>query len=93
MTASSTAAGPLPSPASTARSSVISATKSLIAATDRVAMPGASAARSSASAKAIRSREASASTHASARSPIPRRGVLRIRRRLTTSVVFAISRR
>ncbi len=71
----------------------MSAVKSRMAATERAAMPGASAARSTASANGIRAREASASTQASARSPIPRRGVLTIRRRLTVSVGFAIVRR
>ena len=52
---------------------------------DRVAMPGASSARRSASQNVIRSRSASASTHASARSPMPRLGVLRIRRSDTWS--------
>ena len=60
----------------------------LIAVTDRVAMPGASSARPSAATKGIRSRSASASTHASARSPMPRLGTLRIRRRLTVSTGF-----
>ena len=58
----------------------------MIAATERVAMPGASSARPSAATKGIRSRSASAATQASARSPMPRLGTLRMRRRLTVSV-------
>ena len=49
-------------------------TKPWIARRDRVASPGASSARVSASQKVIRSRSASAWTQASARSPMPRAG-------------------
>jgi hypothetical protein len=63
-----------------------------IAATDRVAMPGASADGPSAATKGMRSRSASWAMQASARSPIPRLGTLMIRRRLTVSAGFEITR-
>ena len=59
----------------------------------RVEMPGASRAPRSAWPNEMRSRVDSASTHASARSPMPRRGVLRTRRMLTVSSSLTIARR
>ena len=86
-TASSTSAGGMP-PATSVRSSSMSAANSATALALRVAMPPTSSQRRSASENGTRSREAKASRQASARSPIPRRGVLRMRRRLTVSVGF-----
>ena len=60
---------------------------------DREASPGAWSARCSASQKVIRSRSAYALTHATARSPMPRLGVLRIRRSETESAGLTSIRR
>ena len=82
------------SPASTIDwSSWTSPTKPWIARRDRVARPGASSARVSASQKVIRSRSASAWTQASARSPMPRRGVLSTRRSEISSAELTSIRR
>ncbi len=59
----------------------------------RVARPGASAARVSASQKVIRSRSARAAMQASARSPMPRLGVLSTRRSEISSAVLTSIRR
>ena len=67
--------------------------KPLIAATERVAMPGASSGRPSAATKGIRSRSARALMQASARSPMPRLGTLTMRRRLTVSLGLESTRR
>jgi hypothetical protein len=61
--------------------------------TARVEMPGASLARRSAWPNETRSRVDSASTQASARSPMPRRGVFSTRRMLTVSSSLTIARR
>ena len=82
-TASSTSAGG--AVGHDARSSSIRATNSLDRVGDRGAMPGASSARAQRLPERMRSRLANASTHASARSPIPRLGTLRMRRRPTVS--------
>ena len=83
-TASRSPATPDPS-AQTLDSDSSSPVNTSIAATDRVAMPGASAGRPSAATKGMRSRSASWAMQASARSPIPRLGTLMMRRRLTVS--------
>ena len=59
----------------------------------RVARPGASAARVSASQKVVLSRSASAAMQASARSPMPRLGVLSTRRSEISSAVLTSIRR
>ncbi len=64
-----------------------------IALSERLASPGASSARWSASQKVIRSRWASPSMQASARSPIPRLGVFSTRRNETESAGLTSIRR
>ena len=66
-----------------------SATNSWIALSERVASSPTLEHRRSAEANGIRSRSAKFSMHASARSPMPRFGVLMTRRRLTMSVGLA----
>ena len=68
-------------------------TNAAIAAWERVASAGTSDDRRRAAAKGMRSREAKDSTAASAFSPIPRRGVLRMRRSETSSSGLTSSRR
>ena len=92
-TVSSSADGVPSGPEFTARSEVISSVKSRIAFSDRVASPMPVSARSSAAPNEMPSCSANTSIVASARSPIPRRGVLRIRRNDTMSSALAITRR
>jgi hypothetical protein len=68
-------------------------TKACTALTERLAIAGASWARRIAWANDVRSRAASASIAASARSPIPRFGSLMIRRSDTVSSGFTSTRR
>ena len=68
-------------------------TKPWIALSERVAMPGASSARRSASQKIVRSRSAYAATQASARSPMPRLGTLSTRRSEISSAGLTSIRR
>ena len=82
------------SPASTIDwSSSTIATNAWMQFSDRVAMPGASSALRRASKNVIRSRSAYAATQASARSPMPRLGVFRIRRSEISSAGLASIRR
>ena len=85
---SSSAAGPEPVSTSRSNSSSI-ATNSWIALSERVASSPTSEHRRRAEANGIRSRSAKFSMQASARSPMPRFGVLMTRRRLTMSVGLA----
>ena len=78
-------------PSTAARSTM--PTKPVMALSDRVARPGRPRPRRSASQNVIRSRSASAVTHATARSPMPRLGVLRIRRSEISSAGLTSIRR
>ncbi|CPU63674.1 Uncharacterised protein [Mycobacteroides abscessus] len=75
------------------RSPVISSAKARSGLSVRFVRPGISSMRASAAPNEMRSRSASAATAPSARSPRPRLGTLRTRRRLTSSSRLSIARR
>ncbi len=92
MTASTTTAGPAPD-STTVRSSSISVLNRFTAFDERAAMPYASSTRRSACGNEIFSRIERASIIASARSPMPRLGTLRMRRSGTVSSGLESTRR